>query len=151
MSECPWLIRIFGHDRPRLTHELLAVLEADGAGLEDIEQLVVRDRLTLDVLVRLGPTAPQILQRVADWSARHGLAVSASQVEPTSSRSELPRHAVTVLGERLTPGSLAAVAGAIAGSGGNIDRIVRLATTPVIAYDLAVIVDDPDRMRRALM
>jgi phosphoserine phosphatase len=155
-TERPWLIRIFGHDRPRLTHELLALLGEADAELDDMEQLVVRERLTLDVLVRFGADASldarqRILQRVADWGAGHALSVSASQVESISSRAELPRHAVTVLGDRLPPAALAAVAEAIATSGGNIDRIVRLARTPVIAYDLAVIVDDPDRMRRALM
>jgi phosphoserine phosphatase len=152
----PWLIRIFGHDRPRLTHELLALLDEAGAELEDMEQLVVRERLTLDVLVRLGAVSSpggqqRIVQRVVDWGAGHRLSVSASQVESISSRAELPRHAVTVLGDRLPPAALAAVAEAIATSGGNIDRIVRLARTPVIAYDLTVIVDDPGRMRRALM
>ena len=145
------MIRIFGHDRPRLTHELLDLLAGAGAELEDMEQLVVRERLTLDVLVRLGDRGPTIVRRVVEWGARHGLSVEAAQVESTSSRAELPRHAVTVLGERLTPGGLAAVAEAIAASGGNIDRIVRLATRPVTAYDLAVIVEDPAGMRRALM
>lgn len=150
-SDRPWLIRIFGHDRPRLTAELLDLLGDEGAELEDMEQLVVRDRLTFDVLVRLGPAGSRTVQRVADWGARHGLSVSAAQVEPVSSRAELPRHAVTVLGKQLPPASLAAVTEAIADCGGNIDRIVRLATTPVVAYDFAVIVDHPDRMRRALM
>ncbi|HET9648984.1 MAG TPA: phosphoserine phosphatase SerB [Microlunatus sp.] len=151
MSERPWLIRIFGRDRPRLTHELLELLATEGAELDDMEQIVVRERLTLDVLVRLGPSPAGILEHVEAWGAGHRLSVSASQVESSSSRAELPRHAVTVLGERLTPADLGAVAAAIASSGGNIDRIVRLATRPVTAYDLAVIVDEPDRMRRALM
>ena len=151
MSRRPWLIRIFGRDRPGLTHELLALLAGASAELEDMEQLVVRERLTLDVLVRLGERAPETVRRVAEWGTGHGLSVESAQVESTSARSELPRHAVTVLGERLTPGSLAAVAEAIAASGGNIDRMVRLATRPVVAYDLAVIVDDPGAMRRSLM
>ncbi|GAA3621269.1 phosphoserine phosphatase SerB [Microlunatus ginsengisoli] len=154
MTGGPWLVRIFGHDRPRLTHELLSLLDEQGAVLEDMEQLVVRERLTLDVLVRLDGfdgDIPTTLRLLTDWGSGHGLSVTASLVESRSSRAELPRHAVTVLGERLSAGGLAAVTEAIARSGGNIDRIVRLATKPVIAYDFAVIVDDPDAMRRSLM
>jgi phosphoserine phosphatase len=43
------------------------------------------------------------------------------------------------------------VADAVAGTGGNIDRIVRLATQPVVAYDYVVIAGDADAMRRALV
>ena len=49
----PLLIRVSGRDRPSLTRDLLQLLGGAGAVLEDMEQLVVRERLTLDVLVRL--------------------------------------------------------------------------------------------------
>jgi phosphoserine phosphatase len=76
VTERRWLIRIFGHDRPRLAAELLDLLGRAGADLDDLEQLVMRERLTLDVLVRLGGSAAGIIERVADWGRGHGPSVA---------------------------------------------------------------------------
>ncbi|MBA8795640.1 phosphoserine phosphatase [Friedmanniella endophytica] len=147
----PLLIRVSGRDRPRLTADLLRLVAEAGAQVEDMEQLVVRERLTLDVLVRLDGADEALVRDVLFWGFTHGLAVDFEQVERRSQRANLRRHAITVLGERLGPAVLAAVADAVAGTGGNIDRIVRLATDPVTAYDLVVIAGDVERMRRALV
>ena len=153
MSEIqlPLLIRASGRDRPRLTSELLGLLARAGAQLEDMEQLVVRERLTLDVLVRLESASDALLRDILYWGFRNEMKVDFERVEATSQRASRRRHAVTVLGRPLTPIALSAVADAISDTGGNIDRIVRLATQPVTAYDLVVIVDDPDAMRTALV
>ena len=153
MSEIqlPLLIRASGRDRPRLTSELLGLLARAGAELEDMEQLVVRERLTLDVLVRLESASDALLRDILYWGFRNEMKVDFERVEATSQRASRRRHAVTVLGQPLTPIALSAVADAISDTGGNIDRIVRLATQPVTAYDLVVIVDDPDAMRTALV
>ncbi len=147
----PLLIRVSGADRPWLTRDLLALLGNAGAVLEDMELLVVRERLTLDVLVRLGGAADRVLRDVLFWGFTHDLKVDFERVETHSKRALLQRHAVTVLGQSLTPQTLAAVADAVAGTGGNIDRIVRLATQPVVAYDFVVIAGDTGAMRRSLV
>lgn len=149
-EDLPLLIRVYGRDRPRLTAELLRLLGDAGAALEDTEQLVVRERLTLDVLVRLPPPDDAVRAAVVAWAVGHDLRVDFERVESRSRRATLVRHAVTVLGRPLPATALAAVADAIAGTGGNIDRIVRLATEPVTAYDLVVIAGDVEEMRRAL-
>ncbi len=150
-ADSPLLIRVSGADQPRLTRDLLTLLGESGAVLEDMEQLVVRERLTLDVLVRLGGAADRVVRDVLFWGFTHDLKIDFERVETHSKRALLPRHAVTVLGQALSPTILAAVADAIAGTGGNIDRIVRLATQPVVAYDLVVIAGDVVAMRRALV
>lgn len=150
-AQLPLLIRVSGQDRPRLTSDLLGLLARAGVQLEDMEQLVVRERLTLDVLVRLECASDALLRDVLYWGFRNELKVDFERVEATSQRASRRRHAVTVLGQPLTPIALSAVADAISDTGGNIDRIVRLATQPVTAYDLVVIVDDPDAMRTALV
>ncbi len=147
----PLLIRVSGRDRPRLTRDLLGLVAAAGAQLEDMEQLVVRERLTLDVLVRLDGASDALLRDILFWGFRHDLSIDFERVEAHSQRASRRRHAVTVLGRPLTPTALAAVSDAIADTGGNIDRIVRLATTPVTAYDLVVIAGDADAMRTALV
>ncbi len=153
MSEIqlPLLIRASGRDRPRLTSELLGLLARAGAELGDMEQLVGRARLTLDVLVRLESASDALLRDILYWGFRNEMKVDFERVEATSQRASRRRHAVTVLGRPLTPIGLSAVADAISDTGGNIDRSVRLATQPVTAYDLVVIVDDPDAMRTALV
>ncbi len=150
-GQLPLLIRVSGQDRPRLTSDLLGLLARAGAQLEDMEQLVVRERLTLDVLVRLEGASDALLRDILYWGFRNDMKVDFERVEATSQRASRRRHAVTVLGQPLTPTALSAVADAISDSGGNIDRIVRLATQPVTAYDLVVIVDDADAMRTALV
>ena len=149
--ELPLLIRVYGQDRPRVTAELLALLGDAGAVLEDMEQLVVRERLTLDVLVRLDAAADSLLRDVLYWGFTRDLRVEFERVAAHSRRAQLVRHAVTVLGRPLPATALAAVADAVAATGGNIDRVVRLATTPVTAYDLVVIAGDVEAMRRRLV
>lgn len=147
----PLLIRVSGRDRPGVIGDLLGLLAGAGAEIEDMEQLVVRERLTLDVLVRIAQADSSLIRDILYWGHTQRLAVDFEQVEATSQRSMLPRHAITVLGEELTADALAAVSVAVADTDGTIDRIVRLATEPVTAYDLAVIAGDVDAMRRRLM
>ncbi|MFL6027217.1 MAG: phosphoserine phosphatase SerB [Friedmanniella sp.] len=150
-AELPLLIRVYGQDRAGVTSDLLQLLGEAGAVLEDMEQLVVRERLTLDVLVRLDSADDSLLRDILYWGFTRDLRVEFERVAARSRRAQLVRHAVTVLGRPLPATALAAVADAISATGGNIDRIVRLATTPVTAYDLVVIAGDLGAMRSALV
>jgi phosphoserine phosphatase len=67
--------------------------------------------------------------------------------EPARRRGQL--H-VTVLGSPLTPAAVAAIAGRIAASGANIDRIDRLAHRPVTCIDFDVSGADPESLRVGL-
>jgi phosphoserine phosphatase len=60
------------------------------------------------------------------------------------------RSHVTVLGMPLTARAMAAIAGRIADTGANIDRIERMARYPVTAIELHVSGADPDRLRLIL-
>ncbi|WP_152360668.1 phosphoserine phosphatase SerB [Microlunatus speluncae] len=148
--EPPLLIRVTGRDRPGLTRDLLRLLADAQAGIDDLEQLVVRERLTLDVLVRLEEAADRVIKDVLYWAFTHDLKIDFERVEPRSVRAGRRRQVITVLGPDLSPASLAEVADAVAAEGGTIDRIVRLATEPVFAYELVVIIDQPDPLRRRL-
>ena len=72
----PLLIRVSGRDRPSVTRDLLQLLGRSGAVLEDMEQLVVRERLTLDVLVRLDGADdgvdPSLIRDVLFWGFTAG-------------------------------------------------------------------------------
>lgn len=145
----PLLIRISGTDRPSLVGDVLTLLARAGAVVEDMEQLVVRERLTLDVLVRLTCAEDSVVRDVLYWGFTEGLKIDFEHVARESKRAGRPRQAVTVLGA-VTADALAAVATAIATAGGNIDRVVRLATEPVVAYEFVVITDDVKPLQSAL-
>ena len=49
------LVRISGPDRPGITSRLMSVLDAAGAGMHDVEQILIRGRLTLSLII----TVPQ--------------------------------------------------------------------------------------------
>jgi phosphoserine phosphatase len=59
-------------------------------------------------------------------------------------------HLVTVLAPVLSAATLATVLGAVTAAQGNIDRIGRLSTYPVVSYELEVADADPDLLRRLL-
>ncbi|MEX2504055.1 MAG: phosphoserine phosphatase SerB [Egicoccus sp.] len=144
------LVRCTGRDRPGITTGLLAVLAETGATLYDMEQVVVRERLTLDLLVGIS-TGDDVLKDLLFHGWEHGLQLEFEVVEETSQRATKPRFVVTVIGQTLAPAALSAVTGAIAEGRGNIDRILRLARYPVVSYEFVVVDGDIEQMRQALV
>ncbi len=144
------LVRVSGRDRPGITAGLLEILAGSEAAVHDMEQVVVRERLTLDVLVGV-PEDDDVLKELLFYGWEAGVHLDFEVVEPESVRASLPRFAVTVIGQPLTASGLAAVTGAIAAGGGNIDRIVRLSRYPVTSYELVVVQADLDDMRERLV
>lgn len=144
------LVRVSGRDRPGITASLLEVLARHGADVFDMEQVVVRERLTLDVLIGVDE-GDDTLKELLFWAFQAEVHLDFEVVEDTSARATLPRFAVTVIGQPLAPSGLAAVTRGIAAGGGNIDRIVRLARYPVTAFEFVVVDGDLDAMRTNLV
>jgi phosphoserine phosphatase len=145
------LVRCTGRDRPGITTGLLGVLAASGAQLYDMEQVVVRERLTLDLLIGISE-GDDVLKELLFHGWEQGLQLEFDVAEPaTVATGGQPRSVVTVIGQTLTPAALSAVTGAIAAGGGNIDRIVRLARYPVVSYEFVVVSGEVDRMRAELL
>jgi phosphoserine phosphatase len=144
------LITLTGKDRPGVTSAIFTTLARFGIEVLDIEQIVLRRRLILGVLV----TAPQGWQKVRDAVERTadelGMTVEVEQGAGDNRPRPEGRSHVTVLGMPLRPRAMAAVAGRIADVGGNIDRIERMARYPVTAIDLHVSGIDPERLRTML-
>ena len=144
------LVRCTARDRPGITAGLLGVLDAAGAELFDMEQVVVRGRLTLDLSIGLDGS-DDVLKELLFHGWEQGLQLDFEVVTTEEPPAPRLRSVVTVIGEPLSPGALGAVTGAIATGGGNIDRIVRLARTPVTAFEFTVLDGDLDRMRTYLV
>jgi phosphoserine phosphatase len=144
------LVHVTGHDHPGITAGLLSILDRQGASVHDMEQLVVRERLTLNVLIGV-PATSNVLKELLFFGWESGIDIDFEVVEDVSAREGKQRTVITALGSTLTPGALAGVAAAVASGGGNIDRIVRLSRYPVVSYELVVIEGDVDAMREALV
>jgi len=143
------LVTLTGPDRPGVTRTLFSSLAAFDLAVLDVEQVVIRGTLVLGVLLG-GPDPAAAAEAVRTVGASLGLAVETS----TGAAEEDPRRRgrvhVTLLGRPLRPQAVAAVAGAIADSGANIDRIVRLAHYPVTGIELEVSGADPTGLRASL-
>jgi phosphoserine phosphatase len=146
------LITLTGRDRPGVTSRLFAILARHPLSVLDVEQVVIRGRLVLGVL--LGCDAPPDLTgihtAVSALAAELGL-----EAEITTGSAREPigpsgRLHVTLLGSPLAPTAITAIAGRIAASGANIDRIGRLAQQPVTCIELDVSGADPAMLREDL-
>jgi len=145
------LVTLTGRDRPGVTSRLFSELAAHDLTVADIEQVVIRGRLVLGVLLACegDPDLTGIHRAVRELAADLDL-----EAEITTGWGEVPRRRgrlhVTVMGSPLLPSAVAAIASRIAASGANIDRIDRLADRPVTCIELDVSGADPDGLRAAL-
>jgi phosphoserine phosphatase len=156
-SRTTLLITLTGRDRPGVTSRLFGALARFPLSVADIEQVTIRGRLVLGVLVSCEepPDLTAIYRVVTELATDLGLEaeITTSSAEPPSrsgAGSVRGRMHVTVLGSPLQPSAIAAVAGRIAASGANIDRITRLASDPVTCVELDVSGADPVSLRNAL-
>jgi len=145
------LVTVTGKDRPGVTSSLLSTLSGYDAAIVDVEQVVIRRRLVLGVLLRV-PAGSEGRVRAALENALTplGMEVEVSAGPPEEGTQRRGRSHVTVLGHPLRPTALGAIAGCIADYGGNIDRIVRIASYPVTAVQLEVSGVDPALLRSQL-
>ncbi len=146
------LVTLTGRDRPGVTSRLFSELAAHDLTVLDVEQVVIRGRLILGVLLACGqaPDLTAIHRQVT--SLADDLAMDAEITMGSGEQAPRVRGRlhVTVLGSPLTPPVIAAIAGRIAASGANIDRIGRLARRPVTCIEFDVSGADPDGLRAAL-
>ena len=144
------LITLTGKDRPGVTSRLFGTLAGFPVEVSDVEQVVIRGRLVLGVLVTYTSGVEALWDAVKmvadDLEMDVELSTSGSKT-PKRKRSQL--H-VTMLGSPLTPAAMAGISGRIASHGANIDRIERLASYPVTAIELLVSGADPASLRAAL-
>ncbi len=143
------LVRITGPDHPGVTAGLMSVLANAGAEVYDIEQIVIRDQLTLGLAVGV-PQGRDLLKDVLLFGWEQGMEVDFDLVSNTPS-PQLPGTVVTLLGPHLNPTEIGAAATAIADAGANIDRIIRLSRFPVMSYELLVRDGDVGKLRSNLM
>jgi len=143
------LITLTGRDRPGVTRAVFGRLAEAGVEVLDLEQIVLRRRLVLGVLVTVPEDEVALRDTVSETADELGMQVEI--VRGSGDNVAKPHRAhVTVIGAPLQATAMAAIAGRIADAGANIDRIQRLASYPVTAIELAVSGAAPDGLRIAL-
>ena len=131
------LILVSGEDRPGITESLMKTLSAFSVTIIDIEQLIIRDRLLLTVLLSLDEAhAEAITEDLHTLQDQIGLDIAIDFTQQGSTRVSGETLRVVIVGNAIKPSGLAAVASQIAQLGGNISAIKRTAMDPLISIEL---------------
>ena len=135
------LILVSGVDSQGITEALFETLSPFAVTILDIQQVVIRGRLILTVLISLSPAhAKSIETDLEECAANLGVDI-ATAFESSAQITIAPKNAllhVVVLAQSLKPQAINAIAAVIAQDGGNIERINRTASYPVTAIELTV-------------
>ena len=135
------LILVSGEDRPGITEALFSTLAPFSLTIMDIEQVVIRSRLILTILISLDRAHASAIE--TDLNEKAGsldldIAIAFSEQKSESIAVKTGLTHVVILSQELKPSALAAIAAAIAGVQGNIERIQRTASYPVTAIECVV-------------
>lgn len=144
------LITLTGKDRPGVTSLVFDTLAQFGVEVIDIEQIVLRRRLILGLLVSTPRDWKPLRTAMEQVAADLGMTLDLDKGSGDNRPRPEGRSHVTMLGTPLKSTAVAAIAGRIADTGANIDRIERMARYPITAIDLHVSGVDPDKLRDIL-
>ena len=144
------LLTVTGRDHPGVTAALFDVLAAHGSILDDVEQVVVHGRLLLGVVVSGPGDGVALRAALSSRAAELDVLVEFTPLEDSGEIATAGRHHVTVLGAPLAPAAFAGIARRLASCGANIERVLRLSSYPIAAYDLLVSGGDTAALRSEL-
>ncbi len=135
------LITVTGVDQPGVTSALFEVLSRHKVDLLNVEQVVIRNRLTLGVLVACpddvaGGTA--LRDEVTAAIRGLGLDVTIERSDDLPVLGEPSTHSIVVLGRPISAQAFGVVAGEVAALGVNIDFIRGVSDYPVTGLELRV-------------
>lgn len=141
ISKVSVLITVTGIDQPGVTSALFNVLSAHQVELLNVEQVVIRDRLTLGVVLSARSDvvdSDQLRRDVTHAVAGLGLHVSVEQSDDVPAIAIPSTHTIVVLGRPITAVAFGAVAREAAALGVNIDVIRGVSDYPVTGLELRV-------------
>jgi phosphoserine phosphatase len=135
------LILVSGEDHPGITEALFSTLAPFSLTIMDIEQVVIRSRLILTILISLDRAHASAIESDLTekaYSLDLDIAIAFSEQKSESIAAKTGLTHVVILSQELKPAALAAIASAIAGVQANIERIQRTASYPVTAIECVV-------------
>lgn len=135
------LITVSGVDQPGVTSALFEVLSRHHVELLNVEQVVIRGRLTLGVLVSVDANVADGAEFADEVrTAIHGVGLDV-EIERSDDKPvlEVPStHTIVVLGRPITAEAFGVVAHEVAALGVNIDAIRGVSDYPVTGLELRV-------------
>lgn len=139
----PVLVTVTGVDQPGVTSALFAVLARHGVDLLNVEQVVIRGRLTLGVLIAATPavaTGAVFRDEVTAAVGKLGLDVAIERSDDLPIIAQPSTHTIVVLGRPITATAFGVLAREVAAIGVNIDVIRGVSDYPVTGLELRVTV-----------
>ena len=135
------LLLLSGVDKPGITADLFEVLAPFAITVVDIEQVVIKDRLILTVLFALNPAHEEAIAADLE-SCASSLGVDIATLFSYETKSAVSTKAslvhVVILSTKMNPKAIFELSTGISQSGANIERITRLASTPVTAIEFVL-------------
>lgn len=147
------LILLSGIDSPGISSALFSSLEPFSVTILDIEQVVIRERLILTVLIELDPAHGSAIEEDLTLCAEKlkvDIAVSFNTESEKSISHKTGLLHVIALSQKFTPGAIADLATHIAGNGGNIERIHRSASFPLTSIEFLVSGTHSESLRQVI-
>jgi phosphoserine phosphatase len=132
------IVTVSGPDRPGITARFTGILAEMGALLLDIEQVVVREHLSLGMLIDI-EDGRGALKELLFAAKELGLSLDFHAVDEAQSRiPRAQRYVVTAIGKRLGAGEMHALSTVLAEYRGNIAKISRLSHGALGSFELHV-------------
>jgi phosphoserine phosphatase len=133
------LVTVTGRDKPGVVSVIFSALTRHGVDILDVEQVVIRGRIILGVLVATRAD-PEALQEAAEQAmASIGMQVDVEVgADALGANTRGSTHVVLVLGRPVTARAFTETTRALAALNINIDAIRRVADYPVTGLELLV-------------
>lgn len=141
------LVTVMGRDKPGVTSALMGTLSEYNAVLLDVEQVVIRGRLILAVLIERLSRCGQLVTAIEEQMATLGMDVDIEIGSDPVGSTPFSTHSVIILGKPVTAEAFSRIAGALAEMGVNIDIINGIADYPVTGLRLEVMGRDSSGQR----
>lgn len=147
------LILLSGVDKPGITASLFEVLSAFAITVVDIEQVVIKNRLILTVLIALNPAHESAIAADLE-SCATSLDVDIATLFSYEGKSAVSTKAglvhVVILSTKMNPTAIFELATGMSEIGANIERITRLASTPVTAIEFVLSGANQEKLSQVL-
>ena len=133
------LILVSGEDRPGITEKLMSLLSEFSISILDIEQLVIRGRLILTVLIGLDEShTSAIAADLESLEQEIGLDIAVDFAPELNDKAISSNLHVVIISDSLKPKSVAVVTAELSKINANITAIKRICTNPLIAIEIDI-------------
>ena len=153
MASFKGLLLFSGVDRSGIAAGIFSTLSPFSVKIIDLEQILIGGRTIFAVLIELDPAHAEIIETELKVAAADlDLDFAAQFTDQIDTTAEFATAKVIIVGENFKPALLFEIAEAITSFGANIDRMVRIATAPVLAIEFIISFNhlELDKLRKAL-